>query len=41
MLMMMEMSASVAITLAPCRPAAISSDSRMMPEPVVPPTTTP
>ena len=36
-----EITASVAITAAPSRPAAINSDSRITPEPEVPPTTTP
>ena len=36
-----EITASVAITDAPSRPAAIKSDSRITPEPEVPPTTTP
>ena len=36
-----EITASVAITAAPSRPAAINSDSRITPEPDVPPTTTP
>src|SRR5437868_14837442 len=36
-----EMIASVAITPAPSNPAAINSDSRITPEPEVPPTTTP
>ena len=36
-----EITASVAITAAPSRPTAISSDSRITPEPEVPPTTTP
>ena len=36
-----EIAASVAITAAPCRPTAISSDRRMMPAPLVPPTTKP
>ena len=39
--MPMEMTASVAITAAPCRPAAISIESSMTPAPVVPPATTP
>ena len=39
--MTIEIAASVAITAAPCRPAAISSESRMMPAPLVPPTTKP
>ena len=33
--------ASVAITAAPCRPAAINSDSRITPAPTVPPTAVP
>ena len=41
MLVASEITASVAITAAPSRPAAISSDSRITPEPEVPPTTTP
>jgi len=36
-----EITASVAITEAPSSPAAIRSDSRITPEPDVPPTTTP
>ena len=36
-----ETTASVAITAAPSRPTAINSDSRITPEPEVPPTTTP
>ena len=36
-----EITASVAITAAPSRPTAINSDSRITPEPEVPPTTTP
>jgi hypothetical protein len=39
--MTIEMVASVAIPAAPARPAAISSDSSTMPEPVVPPTSAP
>ena len=39
--MTIEITASVAITAAPSRPAAINSDSRITPEPEVPPTTTP
>ena len=41
MLTATEIAASVAITVAPSRPAAISSDSRITPAPTVPPTTTP
>ena len=41
MLVATEITASVAITAAPSRPDAISSDSRITPEPEVPPTTTP
>ena len=41
MLVTTEITASVAITAAPSRPAAIKSDSRITPEPDVPPTTTP
>src|SRR5262249_22070717 len=37
----MEMTASVATTAAPSRPAAISSESRMMPAPTVPPASGP
>ena len=36
-----EITASVAITAAPSSPDAINSDSRITPEPDVPPTTTP
>ena len=36
-----DSTASVAITAAPCRPAAISSDSRITPAPTVPPTAVP
>ena len=36
-----ETTASVAMTAAPSRPEAISSDNRITPEPEVPPTTTP
>jgi len=36
-----EITASVAITAAPCSPTAISSDSRMIPAPVVPPASPP
>ena len=39
--MITEIAASVAITAAPSRPTAISIESRMMPAPLVPPTTTP
>ena len=39
--MTMDTVASVAITAAPSRPVAISSDNRMTPAPVVPPTRTP
>ena len=36
-----DTAASVAMTPAPCTPAAISSESRITPDPAVPPTTTP
>ena len=36
-----EITASVAITAAPSSPDAINSDSRITPEPDVPPTSTP
>ena len=36
-----EIAESVAITAVPSRPAARSSDSRMTPEPLVPPTSNP
>ena len=36
-----EITASVATTAAPCKPAAISSDSRITPAPTVPPTAPP
>ena len=36
-----EMTASVAITAAPCKPAAIRSDNRITPAPTVPPTAAP
>ena len=39
--MTIDTAASVAITPAPLTPAAISSDSRITPEPAVPPTTAP
>ena len=39
--MTIEITASVAITAAPCKPAAISIDSRMTPAPTVPPTAAP
>jgi len=36
-----EITASVAITAAPSSPAAINNDSRITPDPDVPPTTMP
>jgi len=41
MLVVTEITASVAITAAPSRPTAINSESRITPEPEVPPTTAP